>query len=551
MQGGAVLLPQTNSHQSLYIVQSSVDNSASVDKSNHAKRSLFNITGIVDFENNTVRNLALPIFSNNYEQVLKLSSKERAPAYSSMVESSIREKKAQFDPMNRYNSFDLEVIDDTFASKLVNTNYSTSRMESLVSNTTTSHQIEIRTFGPQSQSPELIKAIMEQKKLRQSEKETDVPEDKRSQANTKALLFKIGTTEDVVTTCINFHTIKAAELNLTTMARKSPIVLQLVNHIRDAILINKKYIDKYQHQMEWLPCMLSTSLQNILAAFAEFSTDFSLLLALRAQSSDAVLIATLSSSNYEHLNQTVRVATSVSLAIRQASFAQKALSASEHCPNFWSEASATQGGTPPKLEPADTKDRKRPVSASGEKQNRTSRFQANTRLPQQHQRNRTEEQCGMIYLHDTNIQSASIFPQELRISIGGQQKPLCADFCCQGRKCKRGSCRFAHATRYAQLSQHEFDTMCKHISDKNIGWLSDDVLKRTNSVSLKPEFDHLRGDENGPFGQQNEGYFSFASFHFSIFSSQVTSHSFVLNQHAHCQRWKRLLLRWMRRSTIK
>ena len=508
VQDGSVLLPQIDSNQKLLVIQSSVDNSVSSDKTSHAKRSLFNIAGLVNFENNSVSDLVLPTWSNSFLQLLKLPTKERPMAYSSMVESSIRQKKEKPDPMNLYNSFDITCVDDTLSSKLLNTNYSSERMEPLIQMKNSSHQLEVRTFGPQSKSPEQIKAIIEQKKLLQSEKEIDVPEEKRSQANTKVLLFNIGNTEDIVTTCINFYTIKAVELNLAAMANKSPLILQLVNHIRDTILVNKKYIDKYYHQMQWLPCMLSTSLQHILSAFADFSREFTLTLALRAEMSDEVLRSTLSSGNFEHLNETVRAATSVSLAIKQANFAQKALSASQHCPSFWKEDGFTQGDTKgglnPKSDAGDTREKKRPVSASGEKQNRSSRFQTNPRIPQQYQR-KPEEQCGMFYLHDTNIAPGSVFPYHLKTGSGLLQKPLCADFCCQGKKCKNRPCKFAHVIKYSQLNQNEFDTICKHFSDKKVGWLSDGMLKMTNNLSLKLEYNHLRGDENGPFSQQNEG----------------------------------------------
>lgn len=56
-----------------------------------------------------------------------------------------------------------------------------------------------------------------------------------------------------------------------------------------------------------------------------------------------VLRTTFSDGNYEHLNQIVRVATSVSLAIKQANFVQNVLAESEHCPDFWNEAGTTQG----------------------------------------------------------------------------------------------------------------------------------------------------------------------------------------------------------------
>lgn len=111
----------------------------------------------------------------------------------------------------------------------------------------------------------------------------------------------------------------------------------------------------------------------------------------------------------------------------------------------------------------------------------------------------------MFYLHDTNIAPGSVFPYHLKTGSGVLQKPLCADFCCQGKKCKNRPCKFAHVIKYSQLNQNEFDTICKHFSDKKVGWLSDGMLKMTNNVSLKPEYNHLRGDENGPFSQQNEG----------------------------------------------
>ncbi|KAK1733208.1 hypothetical protein QTG54_016065 [Skeletonema marinoi] len=404
-------------------------------------------------------------------------------------------------------------VDDPLATKLLNTNFSKDRLGSLVTTSTkSSHQLEIRSFGPQSTSREKINAIQAQKKVRQSEIEGDVPEDKRSLANVMAMLFGIESSEDVITTCINFQTLKSLEFNLVAMGDKGPVVLQLFAHIRDAILKNKSYLKQYSHKMEWLSCMLCTSLQNILASFAELSEDFALMIALQAQHDNTILAAQWHVHHTEMLGQIVQYATAVKIAIEQAKFAQKALSPNEHCPEFYNAARnelfSRKDDATPSLDTTSLKEqKKRPVSASGERQSRASRFQTNTRLlpPSMSSSKKKDDQCGMIFLFDGDMPSYSVFPQDLTVSKSGKKK-LCADFCCQKKMCRRSSCTFAHIFRYDHLTQEEFDLLCEHISKNKIGWLSDGMLHRSrNVISLNSKFSHLRGDANGPFAMQNEG----------------------------------------------
>lgn len=411
-------------------------------------------------------------------------------------------KVKEGDKMSRMTQHDLGVITRAMSNAILYGNYSTATLEELFRLPST-QQLNILSFGPQSSNNELVKTLLNHNQRIQYEDRMNLPEGERSKTSTSIDSFPSdGSVEAAETSLVNIRLVHHLQCDLTI---NEPLVTQTLASLRDIIVDELSWIKTNIDRMPWLGTVFLVKAQNILSGFASLSEDYNLVEALTKQLSNDILRHSITNKVRERIMNIITIPHSFATEIARAKGNNSVLPELTFRPSFAEEMQAptytstnvdtlAHGG-------------KRPVSASAEKQeetrsttNRTSRPRPSAVVK------KTKVQMGLLYLHDPGMQPQQIFPQG-KITFRNKSSVPCVGFCCQGKMCERTptNCRFLHINNYDGLGQEYFDKLCAHLDENKHGWLSDGMIQKSNHIKLKPQFEHLRGDENGPYTSRNEG----------------------------------------------
>ena len=472
-----------------------------------AKRTLFNICGNINKPIYgafgaavSVSNLSITSSTPGFANVLKKKSgPERNDSFRLFLQHGMRTVKENADSLNLLSHHDMDTISPAFATAELNSNYDDTNYDQLP--TSGNKQLNINSFGPQSKDSTIVEGIKNGVLTTESERQNAVSSEDRSKQSIDIPSFNpSNSVEEVKTTFIGLHLIKSLQYDL---GQTRPLVIQSLAELREVITNDAKWIGDHIDQMPWLSCAIVSRAQSIFSGYAKFSDNYRLLEALStAGNTNQILRNALTAEDIQGITGIAMIARNFANDVAQAKIATKALSAETHMPSFYESKRTT---SPPVQEPV-ARGGKRPVSASSERQSnsRPGRYQQSIIAPPAFQK-KPMEKCGMIYLEDPNMAPYLVFPKDLEVSFRRKTGKLCSGFCCQGKVCNQYNCSFIHIFKYDDLSQVDFDKLCAYISEKKHAWLSDGMLKKSRKVTLKPQYEHLRGDENGPFTSQNEG----------------------------------------------
>lgn len=513
-QQGSTSSISTQPGQIVILNQDSKESSekdARADKRAAAKRTLFNICGNINAPTYgayngpvSISDLSTPHLTQKFEAVLqKKAGPERNDAFRLFLQFGMKSTKENKDPYNLLSQHDMDTISPAFATAELNSNYDHTNYDQLPKSG--NKQLNINSFGPQSANTVAVKDIKKGILTLESERQNNVSADDREKQSIDIPSFNPSSSVDEVKqTLINLYLVKSFQFDL---AKPRPILLHALGDLTEVITNEANWIRDYINQMPWLACALVSRAQSIISAFATFSENYRLLEDLQcAGNTTQILRNALTSSDIQELTGIVMTARSFAYDVKQAKLATKALSAEYYMPSFFRNKMINPPAPPVQEQVA--RGGKRPVSASAERQtnSRVGRYQQST-IAQPVLQRKPMNKCGMLFLHDPNMEAYKVFPKDLVVTFKKKTGKLCSGFCCQGRICDQygGSCNFIHVIKYDDLSQSEFDMLCAYISDEKHAWLSDGMLKKSRKIKLKPQYEHLRGDENGPFTSQNEG----------------------------------------------
>jgi hypothetical protein len=488
----------------------SSEKDARADKKAAAKRSLFNICGIINTPIQgafgapvSISDFSVPQLTPKFQEVLqKKAGPERNDAFRLYLQSGMRTAKDNLSPFNLLSQHDMEFISPAFATAELNSNYHQSGYDQLPKSG--NKQLNINSFGPQSLDATAVESIRTGILTTESERQNDVSSENRSKQSIDIPSFNpSGSVDEVKTTFTDFYLVKSFQYDLD---KTRPLVLHALGELLEVITSERSWIDKHIEQMPWLACAIVARSQSIISGFAKFSENYRLLEDLqRAGNTTQILRNALTSNDIQEVTGNLMIARSFANDVRQAKMSTKALSAESHMPSFYRNKMINPAA-PPVQEPV-VRGGKRPVSASAERQsnNRSGRYQQST-IAQPPFQKKPMDKCGMLYLYNPDLEAYKVFPKDLEVTFRRKKGRLCSGFCCQGKVCEQfGSCNFIHVSKYDDLSQSEFDMLCAYISENKHAWLSDGMLKKSRKIKLNPQYEHLRGDESGPFTSQNEG----------------------------------------------
>lgn len=507
------VLPSSSGQQQIVIVQQSNDNKAESEKDldDAARSMLFHISGTVNSLAGggiNVSNLTLPEKTSNFQGVLKTSRALRPERGKCWLQHSMKAIRKGSSSLNQLKTLDMTEFSKASATALINSNYDTNSLADIPEKST---QVSILTFGPQSISLSAVQEIRTANLNASSESQNNIREEDKSKTSTvvHGSCFRPRTLGEVNTTLINFHAAESVQYNLLASL---PLVLQAIAILRETISDNTDWISKYHNQMPWLYETILSRAQMIIAAFASISESYDLRTALSTHNpTNDVLRAAITPETLIRITQAVSIAHSFKSDVGQSIIAQRALSAHAHCPSSYVPSDTAEEVVEPSVPDRPSRRQqqsKRPVSASAETQQRRTDYRRDqTRRPVPVSSGKKETEMGIIHLAIVSTPPGQIFPRELEVTFFGKTAGLCAGFCCQGRSCNRRAtnCSFLHVPRYDMLGQEPFDILCKHLSDTKVGWLNDRMLKASQKIVLKPEYEHLRGNENGPFVTPTNG----------------------------------------------
>ncbi len=488
----------------------SSEKDARADKKAAAKRSLFNICGSINTPIQgafgapvSISDYTVPQLTPEFKEVLqKKAGPERNDAFRIFLQSGMRTTKANLSAFNLLSQHDIDLISPSFATAELNSNYDPSSYDQLPKSG--NKQLNINSFGPQSLDATAVERIRTGILTSESERQNDVFSEDRSKQIIDIPSFNpIGSVDEVKTTFIGVHLVKSFQYDLE---KSRPLILHAFSELLEVITNEKTWINNHIEQMPWLACAIVARAQSIISGFAKFSENYRLLEDLqRAGNTTQILRSALTPADVQEVTGILMIARSFANDVNQAKMSTKALSAEYHMPSFFRSAMISPPA-PPVQEPI-ARGGKRPVSASAERQsnNRPGRYQQSTIVQPPSQR-RPMNKCGMLHLYNPELEAYKVFPKDLVVTFKGKKGRLCSGFCCQGKVCDQFvNCNFIHIIKYDDLSQLEFDMLCDYISENKHAWLSDGMLKRSRKIKLKPQYEHLRGDESGPFTSQNEG----------------------------------------------
>lgn len=498
---------QSNTNQQVILVKTEDSNKIQIQAQDaQARLSLFYVVGQVGgLTPVTLNDLSVPVFTSSFKGVLQSYSSIRQEKMSNLI-SSVSDAWGKC----RGTIADLTVVPDTLSKALLGGCLSHQPLSQRLSSVVSSKEVNILSFGPQTNNPERVKQIIDYKERVTAEQLNDVPDSQRIQVKTDIPSFgNISEIEDTRITMDNFQMVSSAIVNVANQATHTckPIILQLFQNLDDFLLSRRVVVwfRQYASNMRWLPSTITVLLQNVFCAFAKLSKSFIAVEALTSNPTDVILRASISEDDIGAINGAIATVKQFKMAIDTAIGSNAALSEQIHCPQIERNA-------------IDADHRKRPVSASAPEgrvasgdgrggpsyQPRFHNTQRSNRL--QHRGNirprKEPSELGMFYLCNTNMSNDDVFPNDATCFIKGQVKKLCPDFACVGKACSYGlDCEFAHVTNYSKLSQQVFDSICSHFHKHNIGWLSAGMLEKSK-VTLSNQFASLKGDANGKFNTQ-------------------------------------------------
>eukprot|EP00984_Skeletonema_dohrnii_P028964 scaffold19231_cov155-Skeletonema_dohrnii-CCMP3373.AAC.2 len=485
------------------------------DKSTQAKRSIMFMTGTISTSSPgsftpsvSVTNIAVPVLRENFKELDdKPKGDVRDDATHRYFHHGVTAMKENADSLNRLKAHDTDTVSRAMATAVYHANYSTASYEEVQALPTTK-QLNITSFGPQSKYKGRVKAIKDANQRIQAEALIDLPEGERPKTSTSIDSFpSSGSLEDVEMTLLNSHLYHHLQFDLT---RGAPLCTQTLSKLRETITDELDWIRSYKHFMPWLGAAFMIRAQNVIAGFAKLAEDYILREALAEQASTDVLRLAINSNTMQRIVNLVSIPHIFAADIASAKANNRALSQHIFCPRFYEDEEEKRQANTYTNAMTSARGGKRPVSASAERQEDTRSTTDRSYQPRIRpsvQNRKTSDKCGLLFLADGEMPPQQIFPQGLKLTFRNKTGPLCAGFCCQGKTCDRppSSCYFLHVNNYDGLGQEYFDKLCAHLNEKKHGWLSDGMLKNSKNIKLKPQYEHLRGDEKGPYGNQNEG----------------------------------------------
>ena len=516
-QQGATAVPHssTNASNQQIIVVNAANDGANQLPINIAKISLFFVCGNVnDVQPNT---LTLPEQTSSFQLVLaQTTASSRFNYFDSLLETTsdeyMNDKNAMADMSERADPFIRALLGGCFAGNPHNPNSSSSLG---------STELNLYSFGPQSNDPERVHQINEMKKRKKAEDRANVPVEQQSKTESLIPAFaNILEINDVRKTMDNFKMTASAIVVLSGM--KIPIIVQLYNEMEEFITSRdvRDWLKQYGSRMPWLHATLMVRLQAVYAAFAKFSRSFIPLSAINDNPTDATLQRAVEPKDTQFIKGAIASIRQIMNSVRTAMASHAPLSAETFCPLFERDHQQQQN---------EMSGNKRPVSGSAatgrdhalvnnqgrvdssqqssrgnaqrSNQNQRNQFRNNPR--NQAPRTRPPTELGIFYIHNPNQPNEQIFPQDALVFVKGQRKKVCPDFTCFGKECTQGrDCQHGHPTNYARFDQSVFDSICEHFLSNNIGWLHAGMLDKQNKIVLAPRFECLRGDASGRFNNQ-------------------------------------------------
>ena len=478
------------------------------DKITEAKRSIMFMTGTINkpppgstFGSVSVSNLSVPTWRVNFSNLAnKPKGEVREAAAHRYFQHGVTMMKANGDKLNRLTAHDIGVLSRAMTNATYHANYSTAPLEDLMGLPSTK-QLNIMSFGPQSRHIERTKAINDANQRVQSDALMDLPEGERSKTSTSIDSFPSdGSVDDVEMSLLNIHLLHHLQCDFTA---GMPLVTQTLANLRDIITDQLDWIRKNKEHMPWLGTVFLVKAQNIISGFAGLSDDYTLLESLSEQVSSEVLRRAITQNTMEHIVSLVTIPHSFAAEIARAKANNCPLSDQIFRPSFYSERQVNTSINADTLAHGG----KRPLSASAEKQEETrSTLNRIPRTRPSVSNRKTRDKLGLLYLSNPEMPPQRIFPQG-NLTFKNRSGAPCVGFCCQGKICDRTAttCKFLHFNNYDALGQEYFDKLCAHLDENNHGWLSDGMIQKSNRIKLKLQYDHLRGDENGPYTSKNEG----------------------------------------------
>lgn len=511
-QGTTAPIPSSQSNTNTNNQQIIVLNATDVDKDlpiNVARIRLFFVCG--DLDNVQPSTLLLPDLSSGFELVLRQTTTSgRFKMFDSLLENTCDTYRDTKNVMA-----DMVVRDDPFLKAFLGGCFAGDPYVLNPSSSPASTELNLLSFGPQTNDRAKVDQIEEKKKKVQAEIRSGVPDAQRSTMDSLIPTFgNILDVDDTLKTIDNFKMIASAVIAMS--GSKVPMIVKLYNEFDDFITSRsvQDWLKQYGPSMTWIHATLMVRLQSVYVALAKFSRSFLPLSAITANPTDAVLQGAVGSKDTQFIKGAVSSLRQLMAAVNTAIASHAALSAETFCPQ--SERNRHQ---------IDVSGHKRPVSASaatgreqvlvnnqGQVDAFQQSFRGNAQRSNQHQRNqqrnvrnqaprnKSPTQLGIFHLQNANLPNEQIFPHDALVFVRGQQRKVCPDFTCFGKECPHGrDCQLAHPTNYAKFDQQVFDSICQHFLSNNVGWMSSGMLEKQSKIVLAPRFGSLRGDANGRF----------------------------------------------------
>ncbi len=382
-----------------------------------------------------------------------------------------------------------------------------------------STEINLLSFGPQTNDRTKVEQIKERKKKAEAETRSGIPDAQRSEMNPLIPTFdNIHEVNDALITIDNLKMIASSIVAIC--GPKIPMIVKLFNEFEEFVTSRpiQDWLKLYAPQMPWVHAAFMVRLQSVYVAFAKFSRAFLPLAAISANPTNAALQDAVESKDIQFIRGATASLRQLMTSVRTAISSHAALPAETYCPQI--ERNRLQN---------DASGQKRPVSSSaatgreqvvennqGQVDASQQSFRGNTNRVNQHQRyqqrnvgnqpprnSRSPSQLGMFHLRSANLSNDQIFPQDAVVFVRGQQRKVCPDFTCFGKECPNGrDCQLGHPTNYAKFEQQVFNSICQHFESNNIGWLNSGMLDKQSKIVLAPRFRSLRGNANGRFNSQ-------------------------------------------------
>ncbi len=499
----------TNNQQIIVLNATDADKDLPV---NVARLRLFLVCG--DTEDVRPTTLSLPNLSSGFELVLQQTTNSgKVKMLDSLLESTC---DAYRDTKNTIA--DMDAHDETFLRALLGGCLAGDPYNPTPVSSPGSTELNLLSFGPQTNDLTKVEQIKEKKKKVQAELRSGVPEGQRSTMNALIPTFdNIINVDDTLKTIDNLKMITSAIIAMT--GSKVPMIVKLFNEFDDFITTRRvqDWLKHYAAGMPWVHAAIMVRLQSVFVAFAKFSRGFLPLSAVTTNPTDAALQGAVGNKDTQFITGAASSLRQLMNSMNTAIASQAALPAETFCPQ--SERNRLQN---------DVSGQKRPVSASaaagreqvvennqGQVDASQQSFRGNAHRSNQHQRNqqrnvgtqpprnRPPTQLGIFHLQNANLPNDQIFPQDAVVFVRGLQRRVCPDFTCFGKECPNGrDCQLGHPTNYAKFEQQVFDSICQHFESNNIGWLNSGMLDKQRKIVLASRFRSLRGNASGRFNSQ-------------------------------------------------